>query len=73
MQFELNKKEVSQLEKYYNQKNSQETDIIFNEQEQKVIKKYIKTKIAEIIWGDNGLHRCIIEEDEFIKKIKQLN
>ena len=72
IEFELTKTEINVLEKYYNKKNVQENYVFFNTEEEKVIKKYIKTKIAEMIWGNNGLHRCLIEEDLYIKKIKQL-
>ena len=71
-EFELTKKEINLLENYYNKKSVQEDYIFFSVEEKKVIKKYIKTKIAEMIWGYNGLHRCLIEEDVYIKKIKQL-
>ena len=68
----LNHFYLDKIKSNYNKKSVQEDYIFFSVEEKKVIKKYIKTKIAEMIWGYNGLHRCLIEEDVYIKKIKQL-
>ena len=72
IKFELIEKDIKNLEKYYNRLKTKEY-IFFNEKEEIFFKKYIKTRISEMIWGDNGLYRSMIEDDLYIKKIKQIN